>query len=92
VAAGILRVGNEDGEMNLADLRTKVLSGKNVGIFVGTLCGNEVIRVMPRFNLLRLASMRFTSRVNCYQWSVIGVLCLPLAESHREDVHYELGL
>jgi hypothetical protein len=28
VAAGILRVGKEDGEMNLADLLTKFLTGK----------------------------------------------------------------
>ena len=28
VAAGILRMGKEDGEMNLADLLTKVLTGE----------------------------------------------------------------
>ena len=28
VAAGILRVGKEDGETNLADLLTKVLTGE----------------------------------------------------------------
>jgi hypothetical protein len=27
-AAGIIRVGKEDGEMNVADLLTKVLSGE----------------------------------------------------------------
>jgi hypothetical protein len=35
VAAGILRVGKEDGEMNLADLLTKVIVGQKRWDFVG---------------------------------------------------------
>jgi hypothetical protein len=33
VAAEILRVGKEDGETNLADLLTKVMTGQKSGIF-----------------------------------------------------------
>jgi|APFre7841882793_1041355.scaffolds.fasta_scaffold07808_2 hypothetical protein len=58
------------------------------GISVGTSCGEDVLYVMPRFNFLRLASTKFTSRIDSGRWLNSG-LCLPLMQ--RMFI-YELGL
>jgi hypothetical protein len=42
VAAGILRVGKEDGETNLADLLTKVIMGQKNGTFA-IVCFVELV-------------------------------------------------
>ena len=56
---------------------------KSDGISAGISCGDETMWAMPRFNLLRLASTRFTSQVNNDQWINLGFMFT----SHGEDVH-----
>ena len=56
-AAGILQVGKEDGQTNLADLLTKVLTSERRW----EICWN--IMWWAKVNFFRLASTEFTSRV-----------------------------
>ena len=57
------------------------------GISVGTSFGEVVLYVMPRFDFLRLASMKFTSQIDSGRWLNSGFMFT----SHAEDVHLRVG-
>ena len=76
-AAGILRVGKEDGKTNLADLLTKVLNGKKRWNICWTSCGDRTTRITPRSTSCDSHPRSLPPELIILMALLLG-LCLPL--------------